>query len=1740
MNKFFQFQPKAGIPPLLFVLFAVLIMGSGAEAQTVVFEADFDASTAVSGTVTANASAANLDVGTQIGSWEAGVSAPGAVISDGAGNHAFVFDKATSGLASNSVGADFVRRVDLYRETLSLELELYAVRQANNQAVVFSLDDASGNQAFEFVFQMNNNKKFFTTGSDGTASFETVNATGSNNGFKNPAVDGFLTWGTGSLIGVKLDITAPSQAALSIDWNGDGDYEDSSEWSGFDLSTRGDGVTEISSLRISNLSNRNGGAWIDNVKATTGGRGKTLYNLAKYQTTTADSSLTNWPPQFASDGFLTQDSRWVTPSGGPHWLEVALAVPMEIGSAHLLTGGTFDSAMANAVMQYHDGGGWVDIAGTTLSGNTARLVELAFATPVVAQRFRLYTTDAIARVVDLALYAPTPDGSAVPFGTDVDLNLAKMRQYEYSSVAGTAYPKLAIDGYVHNTSFWASADSAGPHDLEIHFPYAEKIGSVHLYSGYTGQSGSQIQDFEIAYESGGSWVPIPGGTITGNTELERVVNFTSPVNASKIRLRSNDLSQAVVRELVVLPEVSGAAFSLETDARNQRPPLGSFLDYEDSYFTIENRAEGTRLSTSDTESRLTTAEPCFQVLRNLGDESYRIRSKETEKCFEVALASTEEGAAIVEGDYSSMPHQRWELQSVGDGFFRIVNLWSGMALEWDGSSVVQQGVSDSPVQQWRINYETHYPKKGQASHFHFNPLFKPSWAYRWNFSEENQVQYGQYMPMQWGAMAAASPGLLRYQPEWFRRAKQTTLLGFNEPDLHDQANMTEETAAYQWPRLERTRLPLGGPVPAAYRGSWRQNYEAMAEERGYRCEYMTMHWYSTSGASTGSPSTLINNMKALYDIYGKPIWLTEFSTRDFVGDKTTWSRNHNFNFLAEFMWRAESLPWLKKYSVFEWSLFGGNPDTTDASSAGAADMNSPRLALHYANDSSDPGWEDLSECGLLLAGWDGVDQLVDDTSYIIHNKARFLRLIDHPDSSTVTTADVLNRTATEQFMLQSGPNGSKYIVGLSDGGRLSYDGSDVGLSPAGTTGSLVEWSLTEYEHGWFYIDHLSSNQRLRISNANLVDTVAASTTNDNVRFRFITHYNPISLAEVQSLPYAESYEDGVGAWRQFYDDGYDWEVGSGGTPSGAAGPSGASDGDSYLFAEGHDSSSPGDMAQVECVFDFSSADDVKLSFDYHMYGNYIDYLAVDIFDGTSWATDVWLKDNQQHTSSTERWSRAVVDLSAFAGLSEVTIRFRTARTQYNSADPAIDNVSVGEPVSIPYAESFEDGIGDWVQSVDDDYNWTLNRGGTPSAAAGPNSASDGEFYLYAEGHDSAEENDVSQVECTFDFSGADSVVLSFDYHMFGPYIAYLTLDVFDGTSWNNGYWLKIGPQHDSSEQEWSEAKVDLSSFAGNEEVTLRFRTSRLVWNSADPAIDNIVIKERPRALPYIETFETGLGSWRQVQSDDIDWTRQSGPTESAAAGPAAASEGNWYVYFEGHDSGEQFKSASLECSFDLSTVNSARMTFDYHMFGAFIDYLTVDIYDGSEWTLDVWRKDGQQHESSEAPWSTASVDLSSFVGNEEVTIRFTHQQAQWHSADPALDLIRVEELSDYELWAVTALSGAAAGADITEGGNPDGDAYSNVEEWALVLDPLIPDSPDLTLQKDGSELVVNFLRRSTAGHHVRAAWSTTLMPDSWRYAGDGLIENLLETLDDVEVMEARIPMDSSEKFFRLEIWEIEH
>ncbi|MGJ8652428.1 MAG: endonuclease/exonuclease/phosphatase family protein [Opitutaceae bacterium] len=223
------------------------------------------------------------------------------------------------------------------------------------------------------------------------------------------------------------------------------------------------------------------------------------------------------------------------------------------------------------------------------------------------------------------------------------------------------------------------------------------------------------------------------------------------------------------------------------------------------------------------------------------------------------------------------------------------------------------------------------------------------------------------------------------------------------------------------------------------------------------------------------------------------------------------------------------------------------------------------------------------------------------------------------------------------------------------------------------------------------------------------------------------------------------------------------------------------------------------------------------------------------------------------------------------------------------------------------------------------------------------------------------------------------------------------------------------------------------------------------------------------APPYKESFESGIGNWVQVTDDDYDWMVHSGATETAAAGPSGASEGTYYLYAEGHQGQGRDGIASVEASFDLSALSAPAIKFDYHMYGDFIDYLALDVYNGSSWTTNVWLKDNEQHSSSADPWSTALVDLAAYAGLSNVKLRFRTANTRWNAADPAIDNICIDELPtiSYAQWEATAFAAAPNGTDTSSSGNPDNDSLVNLLEYAFGTDPNVSDSSAMTVDESG-------------------------------------------------------------------------
>ncbi|VGO19380.1 hypothetical protein [Pontiella sulfatireligans] len=289
-------------------------------------------------------------------------------------------------------------------------------------------------------------------------------------------------------------------------------------------------------------------------------------------------------------------------------------------------------------------------------------------------------------------------------------------------------------------------------------------------------------------------------------------------------------------------------------------------------------------------------------------------------------------------------------------------------------------------------------------------------------------------------------------------------------------------------------------------------------------------------------------------------------------------------------------------------------------------------------------------------------------------------------------------------------------------------------------------------------------------------------------------------------------------------------------------------------------------------------------------------------------------------------------------------------------------------------------------------------------------------------------------------------------------------------------------------------------------------------------------------VPYAESFESGFGAWTQSADDDFDWTRWSGYTPTTNTGPSAASDGTGYLYIEGNDDyNGHHKIAQIESIFDFSTATHPELIFDYHMYGVNIDYLAVDVSDGTSWTSNVWMGSGPVHTNSESAWSNAVADLSAYAGNDEVTIRFRAKEGYWHVSDVAIDniLVQEHEYTPYELWGLDMFAGAAGGTDASAEGNPDGDANANGLEWILATDPLVSDSPITSMSFDDPNWIITYTRRVIDGVSVYAEFSPELPAPSW--GTTGLTEVVIGGEGEVETVAVLLSCDLDYKFIRLRV-----
>jgi len=186
-----------------------------------------------------------------------------------------------------------------------------------------------------------------------------------------------------------------------------------------------------------------------------------------------------------------------------------------------------------------------------------------------------------------------------------------------------------------------------------------------------------------------------------------------------------------------------------------------------------------------------------------------------------------------------------------------------------------------------------------------------SWFYDWG-PLDHSTPTREYVPMAWGRGAANNPSRV---DAYIEKDTVTHLLSFNEPDNASQSNIPYTEAVSLHKLLLRTGYRMGSPAPEEGNADkWLLNFMNKADQDTVKVDFMALHWYdwgnwsSTHNASP-NPANVFNRFKnyltRIYNLYKKPIWITEFNA-----NRNTTPETH-----ARFMELA--LPWLDAQPFIE-------------------------------------------------------------------------------------------------------------------------------------------------------------------------------------------------------------------------------------------------------------------------------------------------------------------------------------------------------------------------------------------------------------------------------------------------------------------------------------------------------------------------------------------------------------------------------------------------------------------------------------------------------------------------------------------------------------------------------------------------------------------------------------------------------------------------------------------------------
>lgn len=212
--------------------------------------------------------------------------------------------------------------------------------------------------------------------------------------------------------------------------------------------------------------------------------------------------------------------------------------------------------------------------------------------------------------------------------------------------------------------------------------------------------------------------------------------------------------------------------------------------------------------------------------------------------------------------------------------------------------------------------------------------------------------------------------------------------------------------------------------------------------------------------------------------------------------------------------------------------------------------------------------------------------------------------------------------------------------------------------------------------------------------------------------------------------------------------------------------------------------------------------------------------------------------------------------------------------------------------------------------------------------------------------------------------------------------------------------------------------INLSGFS-NVTLTVRNNLSTDSNSDNDSISKTFVVLNSLQTLPYTEDFETfnlcpttsdcggtvcNLNNgWLNLSEDDFDMRTNFGATPSTGTGPSmdhnpGTSSGK-YLYSEASNGCTNSNSILVSPCFDLTNTINPEFKFWYHMNGASIGSMRVDVFANGVWNLNAIPPFGANQGNL---WREKTVNMSSYAG-QIVNIRFQVRTGIGWESDIAID-----------------------------------------------------------------------------------------------------------------------------------------